>query len=510
MNQSAAPANRTASNTPIDRTIPVFWGFVIVHVLAWTIVPAVAQRILPYDTIEMLYWGHEWQWGYYKHPPLPAWIAELCWMACGNADWPLYLASQVCVAASFLATWLLARRLLPPWPALATVMLLEACPYLNYTTPQWNNNGPTKPCWAFAVLFLFMAIQRRDWRPWVGAGAALGIGMLAKYDAVLLLAVMLGFLTLHPQARWTWRTPGPYLMLAVAAAIFAPHACWLLAGDAPTIAYLRARVPEARSLKNHIVNPLQFLLAQAGAVVGIPLLCASVYGWRNRFAPADGSRRFSRDFLATMVLGPPALALAASLLTGMRMVAVWGSPMWTFFGLLLWLFYEPAGSTSDLRRLMRRSVTWGAIMLMAFATAKVFHGELAGRATRVQYPGRELAAEIGRRWAAAADGPLRIVGGDWWLAGVVAFYHPDRPHVYPDLRPEWAPWTSDDRLLREGGVIVSPEAGGQTRADWKRRFPEAIATAPLELPVRGLFRDLSIRCDVVVVPPRAARPTATP
>lgn len=502
IDRPAPPPRPWRTGPATDPTVALFWAFVVVHVLAWTVGPAVAQRSVPFDTVEMLYWGHEWQWGYCKHPPLPAWIAEACWSLFGTADWPLYLAAQICVAASFLAAWLLARRMLPPGPALATVMLLEACPFLNFTTPQWNNNGPTKPCWAFATFFLFAALTRRDWRCWIGAGVALGLGMLAKYDAVLLVVVMVAFLLLHPAARRAWRTPGPYAMLAVAGLVVAPHAAWLLAGDAPTIAYLRTRVPEARTLKDHLVNPLFFLGAQIAAVGGIPLLCASVYGWRRPVVPATGDRRFHRDFLAAIVLGPPALALAASLATGMRMVPVWGSPMWTFAGLLLWILFEPAGSDADLRRLMRRSAACGAVMLAAFIGAKTMHGEIAGRVTRVQYPGRHLATEIERRWRAVSDAPLEVVGGDGWLAGIVAYYHPRRPHVYPDLEPALAPWTGDAQLRGAGGVLVWP-GSAPLPDDWRRRFPEAVQGPPITLPAPGVFRDLEVRCSMAVIPPAA-------
>lgn len=232
----------------------------------------------------------------------------------------------------------------------------------------------------------------------------------------------------------------------------------------------------------------------------MPLLCASVYGWRPRLAPAVGRRRFDRDFLLAMVLGPPALALAASLLTGMRMIALWGSPMWTFLGLLLWILFEPSCSTADLWRLMRRSAVCAVVMLVAFATAKVFHGELAGRVTRVQFPGRQLAVELGRRWAAVTDKPLRIVGGDWLLAGVAAFYHPQRPQVFPDMRAESAPWTGDDELRRTGGILVW-SGTGPLPDKWQARFPGAVPGPPLEFAVRGVFRDLKARCGVAVIPP---------
>jgi hypothetical protein len=500
---------RIAMRSPSDRTVPIFWAFVTAHLVVWTVVPAVTHRCLPFDTIEMLYWGHEWQWGYYKHPPLPAWMAEGSWLLFGAVDWPLYLTAQICVAVSFWAVWRLAREVLSPWPALVAVMLLEACPFLNYTTPQWNNNGPTKPLWALAILSLSTALTRRTWWCWPAAGAALGLAMLAKYDVVLLVAAMVGFLMIHPAARWAWRTPGPYAMLAVAGLITLPHGVWFLAGDAPTIAYIRdkyvhAGAPEARSWIRHLVHPLAFVASQAGAVIGMPLLMASVFHGRWRWRQPEGGQRFVRDFLVAMVLGPPALATAASIVTGMLMIPVWGTPMWTFFGLLLLMVVEPIGTEGDFRRLARRCVAVGLVLVSLFGVAKTFHGEFSGRARRVQYPGRELAAEVNRRWETVCDRPLRIVGGDWWLAGVAAWYGPQRLHVYPELQASWAPWTSDAALRRDGGVVLWEGGTNQVAAAWLARFPGARTGPPIELAVPGIVRDLKVRIQAAVVPPEDA------
>lgn len=485
----------------IDPTVPLFWAFVAIHVTAWTIVPALAQRCIPYDTVEMFYWGREWQWGYYKHPPLPAWIAECCWLLFGSIDWPIYLVSQLSVALCFVAAWLLAREVLAPWPALVSVMLLELCPFLNYTTPQWNNNGPTKPAWAFAILFLFLALTRRRWWCWPAAGAALGLAMLAKYDVALLIVTMIGFLALHPAVRSFRVAAGAFAMLSAAGLVAAPHIVWLLDGDAPTLAYLSSRVPEARTWLNHITSPLGFLIAQIGAVIGMPLLVGTVFGWHWRLAAGDDRRHFARTYLLAMVLGPPTLALAASALTGMRMVALWGSPMWTFFGVLVMVAFEPAGTPAQFQQLARRCLAWGAILLVVFGVAKAFHGELKGEPRRVHYPGRALAGEINRRWAALSSKPLTIIGGDAWLAGVAAFYDPHRPHVYPDLQAAWAPWLNDEELRRAGGVLIWQEATDDTVQSWLDRFPGARVEPPIELPVPGIFRDLSVRIQMAVVPP---------
>jgi len=486
-----------------DPTRPLFWAFVAAHVAGWTIVPAVAQRCLPLDTIEMVYAGREWQWGYHKHPPVPAWIAAACWHVFGSVDWPLYLVGQLCVAVCFWAAWRLARDVLPPWPALAAATLLEAYPFLNYTTPQWNNNGPTKPCWAVAILLVYFALTRRDWRCWLGAGLALGISLMSKYDAVVLIAAMLAFLVVSPAARWSLRTPGPALMLGTAGLVFAPHVAWAMSRDVPAVDYLGQQVAARRSWLSHVIHPLFFVGAQIGAVIGIPLLSATVFGWRWRPAQLDDRRRFARDYLAFVVLGPLLLALVPSAITGMRMVALWGSPMWTFLPLLLLLAFEPVAGTSveGYRRLARRCVACGAVLLAAFGVAKVFHSETSGRLTRVQYPARELAREVDRRWAEVSPEPLRMIGGDWWTAGMAAAYGEHWPHVYPDLRPDWAPWTSDDAFRRSGGVILWPGSDPHGGAPFLERFPDAVIQEPIDLHAPGFFRDLSTRIGIAILPP---------
>ena len=45
---------------------PSFWFWIIclVHLLAWTIAPTIIRHNVPFDTIEGIVWGNQWQWGY--------------------------------------------------------------------------------------------------------------------------------------------------------------------------------------------------------------------------------------------------------------------------------------------------------------------------------------------------------------------------------------------------------------------------------------------------------------
>jgi hypothetical protein len=131
-----------------------FWCFLSIHVVVWTVAPLWLQPNRPLDMIEMLYWGQYGQWGYYKHPPLPAWIAHWIEQISLGTVWPLYLAAQLMVATSFWAAWKLAKEFLAPWPAVCASLLLETSIHYNLATTELNNSIVEQPMWALSVLFL--------------------------------------------------------------------------------------------------------------------------------------------------------------------------------------------------------------------------------------------------------------------------------------------------------------------------------------------------------------------
>src|SRR5690242_11826275 len=71
----------------------VFHCFVLLHLIVWTALPAFLTHTLPQDVLEGLAWGQEWQLGYFKHPPLQAWLLEaVAWLS-GHRAWACYLLS---------------------------------------------------------------------------------------------------------------------------------------------------------------------------------------------------------------------------------------------------------------------------------------------------------------------------------------------------------------------------------------------------------------------------------
>ena len=54
----------------------LFYIFLIIHLIVWTLIPTFTNHNLPLDTIEALAWGSNLDWGFNKHPPGKAFLLK--------------------------------------------------------------------------------------------------------------------------------------------------------------------------------------------------------------------------------------------------------------------------------------------------------------------------------------------------------------------------------------------------------------------------------------------------
>ncbi len=78
----------------------LFYIFLTVHLIIWTLAPSLTNNNLPLDTIEALAWGSNLDWGFNKHPPMSAFLPEIIYSIFGPKDWAYYLLSQICIVVS--------------------------------------------------------------------------------------------------------------------------------------------------------------------------------------------------------------------------------------------------------------------------------------------------------------------------------------------------------------------------------------------------------------------------
>ena len=116
----AAIGSRSAAR---ELSIPVQLALLLAaHELIWTWV-GVASRSnfdTPGDMVEAYFWSQGWQLGYYKHPPLSAWVAGLWFAFVPESQWGYSLLAALNGAFGLLGLALLAREFLPRhWVLLA-------------------------------------------------------------------------------------------------------------------------------------------------------------------------------------------------------------------------------------------------------------------------------------------------------------------------------------------------------------------------------------------------------
>ena len=89
----------------------LFYSFIVIHLILWTLIPSLTNNNLPLDTIEALAWGSNLDWGFNKHPPASAFFAELFYQIFGNNDWAYYLLSQIFLVFSFFIIFKLSQEI---------------------------------------------------------------------------------------------------------------------------------------------------------------------------------------------------------------------------------------------------------------------------------------------------------------------------------------------------------------------------------------------------------------
>src|SRR5579871_6095602 len=127
----------------------LFFIVCLIHLLVWTVLPAIMIHNPPTDSLEGLVWGRLWQWGYPKHPFLAPWLTAFFTDLFHVVGWPIYLIAQLSCIACFWGVWFLAKQLLRPWQALIAAMLLTTVQYYNISAYIFDPNVLMLPMWAW-------------------------------------------------------------------------------------------------------------------------------------------------------------------------------------------------------------------------------------------------------------------------------------------------------------------------------------------------------------------------
>lgn len=430
------------------------WTFLSLHFLVWVGVPSFRKSI-PLDSIEAITWGRYCDWGTNKHPPLSGFPADWFFNLFGGHAVGIYVLSQICVLIGFIYLYKLARCFLDQKKSVLAVMLLEGVIYYGFSAQEYNVNVVSLALWPLTAYYFYLALSCNKMSGWVLTGVFAGLNMLNKYVGGVLLIAMAAYLLFTKEGRAQFKKVGPYVTFAVFLLIIAPHVWWLYEHDFYPFEYLMGRTgtPKEtllREVAEHIYFPLKFLAAQ----LAFCLLAIVIYyqsyrqGEKVRAEVGDGDKRF----LLYMGGLPVMIFAAISLVMGIKLKSMWGFPTLYLLGIMLFVFY-PFKLNAQLYAKMKKSVYVVMVLFAAAALAIIFFN----KSEKINFPGRDFAAEMTNIWKQRYHRNLDYVGGEIWYAANVSVYGEGNAKPVAAMRPEHNPWFDEQDIYQKGALVIFPD-----------------------------------------------------
>ena len=445
---------------------------------AWLWLLQSVALTIPMDNVEQLVWSRSLEWGYHKHPPLPTWLIALPARLTHYSAESTVVLGCICTLLSLLIFWRLIQKI---WggPHAYIALLAGLCiTFYNGRLSYFNHNTVLMLCVSASAYSAWAILSTGRIRWWMTLGISAGLGLLSKYQYLLVLLPG-AFLAWRLQA---WRDhrqrQGIVLATLTALAISAPHLLWLLQQDfanSPISYALKSSRPaflEAGLNLNHRWHSglwlLDLLLNRCLPTLLFLFGLKALSEPERIDRPRTSSPVSGEQFLWLWGVLPPLAITALGLLAGMDLQMQWGTAfaIWTVPPLMMLLGMH--------RRRICPALTWlalvlflciqGLLMLLSYSTSSYGCCAEASPHHWRKFDSRKLANELDASARAAVGGTFKIIAGPTTVAGAVSTALPDKPKVLIDHNLKISPWI-DPQELQFGCVVElwPPHTGPQER-----------------------------------------------
>jgi 4-amino-4-deoxy-L-arabinose transferase-like glycosyltransferase len=379
---------------------------------------ALATAGLGEDETYMVSMARHFSWSYFDHPPLHVWLVGGWARLLGSEDpWVVRLPFIALFVGSSWLMYRLTAALFGERAGFWATLAFNLAPLFTLSTGSWVlPDGPLvffllAAGRALADLLIATESPTRPVLRWLGVGLLAGLALLSKYTAIFFIAGAFAFLVSDARSRHWFKTPGPWLGLLAAVAVFLPVVYWNMTHRWISFAFQAGRGARAEFNLNWLLQYLGGEILYLLPWILVPLIVAWLGALRR------GPKDRASWLLACLASGPIVIFTLA---------AFWSHvlPHWPLAG---WLFVFPllgvrmVGLSQRHPRLVWHS-SLAAVLVLVGGLAVVASQAATGWITRLE-PGlagrrdptislvdwRELRAELANR------GDLKDVG---FLAGL--------------------------------------------------------------------------------------------
>jgi 4-amino-4-deoxy-L-arabinose transferase-like glycosyltransferase len=431
-------------------------------VVVWSLYFAVSEAAssIHNDMAEAYAWGREFQLGYNQHPPFWAWICGLWFLILPRANWAFAILAMLNAGVGLLGAWALVGRFVDGDKRVAATALLALTPFYSFLAYKYNANSIFLSLWPWTLYAFVGALRHRSAAASLGFGAMMGFALNSKYYAlVLAVTCLIAALASVGRGRY-FRSPSPYVSIAVALALFAPHLIWLAMTGAPPIRYL-GRVSGRGLAETSALAASAILGSLLQQMVAVGLVAAAARkgflidksGAVGQTVSQTTGDPDDRRLLLILALAPLVLSVIAAMVLRTKISSNMLIGVFPLSPLLAMEVLGIADSARFRRWALRGAifVSLGALLLSPLiAVGKAWYG----RDSEDFEPRREAALAATAFWASATHAPLAFVAGSFRYDNAAAFYSPEHPSVFVGFDYFGNRWASSEKIAARGLMTI--------------------------------------------------------
>jgi hypothetical protein len=463
----------------------VVWIVVLIQALLWLVVPMLFYGSPPGDLATVLAYGHQYQVGSDRGPPLAFWLADVAFRLAGGHIFGVYLLAQLCFVVTFAALYGLARRIVGNSHAALAVLLTMTVTAFSFPGVEFGPLVLACPLWALVLLHAWQVIGQGSRNAWFALSIEAGLLLLTTYAAIGLLLLLAVFALATAQGRRTLLSFDALFAVLVIVVLVFPYLVWLLRADALALPH-GSQMADITTLALGWGRLLGWLMvALAGIVLLIVLNSALMHRTilRNRETSPTVFRasvsNLARQFVLFFALAPALLGSLIGALLGYDHVAGGAGIALLLSGLAVIVF---SGDLIHLRRQRVLRTAWAAVIVapaVAIAGMTLLQPWFGDAEIATTTPANAIARFFGDSFQRRTNRPLPAVAGDTRLAELIAL-GASRPLPLLATPPALGPWLKPQQFNEAGGVVVwrAADTAGTPPAAIAKEFPGLVPEVP--------------------------------
>ncbi|GAB2904196.1 hypothetical protein GCM10027278_25990 [Paralcaligenes ginsengisoli] len=443
--------------------------FLLGMVALWSLLCGISHKSPDLDNMEELVWASSFEWGYYKHPPVPAWFMYGLTSLFGKPIWLTFLAGQLFSAIALWFVWLLGCEFTTPRRAFIAMLLVSITSYFSVRATMYNHNSVQLWSIVASTWLFYRALRYQKMSDWLWLGAACGMAFITKYSALIQFAAFFVFVVWQKHYLQAAARKGVLLALLTFLIVISPHVYWLFQHSFEPLYYANESIEPGQVPFSVLGDIWGFSTTQLGRLSPMLVAWLVLFFWdrhsRNAAAaqePDSSSvQRYAvalsawdRSFLLIVGLSPVVLTVLVSGILGTRLGSSWASTFFVLFG--FYAFWWLRGNENTVLR--RAAITVIAIQVLMAVGYAVGRGPLAyytGRKTDSTFPGLAISREMQDVWRQHVPGvPLTLVASDTWLGGNIAVHIKPSANVFIDGSKQESPWLKSVDVMTCGMLVA--------------------------------------------------------